>query len=450
MLTLRTLTINALFRPVKQAIWPGYERFLHPDLPLWADGVIIDANDLPHFTPSYYGNTLPSHPDTIIRALEDCVLLTSEHLHHIFPDERYSLAVSGAVPLYNQHLGLLVHLAMTHWVRVWNLSLTKADLSVPYHHNPETALMLDHGRRTGAYTYKSHEKNLYQFGGSKDKDHTLKNELNHLTRCVAEMAATGEMCFLAQLKRHHAEELKGTLSRTVADIVTATLARHKFVRLTPIFRTTFLRFREFVTKYTCRVDPTWPCDCPAATSVRCPTNVHRPEINESCCGALRWQPGVWSNRRRHVPSFDRFSVCEYCLLDAFTSAGKDRHYGIVTVMNMQMRYLTPRVYCETTRMEPFARNRDDLALASICQPLASVLHYYELNKQPTTHHQLQTTETMVDLTAEEEVDNMLVIDSSSDDDATEEEVDFELDQILDTFLSDFNEPCLMDLYAADE
>jgi hypothetical protein len=462
--SLRELALNAVLRPLKQRIWPGYDEFLDPDYNLTAHGVELTPTKQQEFL-DYMVNitrdTQPAHPDTIFRVLEDFVLYAGEALNHVFNsggDKPFE--TSPVAELLNKKLGHLVMLSLGYWCTVWATSLNFT--SFPQSTRSDTTdSLFDYARRSRKYTFTGGERFLAMYGGTTMARVNLKSGIEQLVAEVKAAVQSPVKCVYANLRRFATSEIAGTLSRTAVSCVASFESRYKYHPYSPHWGSLVRSFRQFVDLYVCRADPTSPCDCPDQFAHTCYMNQLRPHLNASVCGGLRWQPGLWHtehivNQNYHRPSVTRFTTCEYCLLDALTSGGQLRDWAIVPLNISYKRWYPTGVYCRN-RFNATGSAADQRE-ALKCEPFATLAKFYEFHaeREPSrlfADESLSDDEEECDIT-QQEMDKYLVIDDSdeeeyTDDEYTDDEYELKINKLIEDLMvapMDIPEPFLTDLY----
>lgn len=449
MTTLRDLALDALLRPAKERIWPGYTDFLHPDLNLTRQGQPLTKAKQSEFLAQIVKlspDCQPEHPDTIIRVLEDLVLYAGQELDHVYnsgKDRHSPFAVNPAAQILNEKLGHLVMFAVGYWVTVWATSL-KQPAFPQSTHSADLDALFDYHRRSRCYTFTGEERFLTSFGGTMTAKNLLKAALDGLVREVTQAVDQPVKQLFTTLRRYTASDIAGNYSRTLVSCVQAFHHRYNYYPFSPLLGSMLRSLRQFVGLYVCHADTTAKCDCPDQMAYACYMNNVRPRMNAACCGGLRWQPALWEQEastaskagfRRPTPS--PYTTCEFCMLDSVTSGGYARDWGLARFNTQLKRWNPVGAYC-VVRFPNFP-GIAERELILMQEPFVTILKSFSLHA-PHEPSALFTSEQLSD--CEEEMDAYLMIEEEDDEDETDEEDTTFMQELLDIPL-----PFLTDLYA---
>lgn len=387
---LTDLALSALVRPVKSAIWPGYETIFHPEHTgmLTNDNTVITPGVIKYLMgPQHHSGVppyahYPSHPDTISQALEDFACYAGEALQTVFhtPGYRGEIARSTAAMVLNRELGLLVWMAMAHWVRVWQFSSHAGGPSFQDERFP-FGTMLDAERRSTAYSANGFTETSRLFMNDRAKDLEMRRDLAHLNHEIRNQVdeLTQERRIFDSLRRVDAPAA-GRLSESIRGFIRIFKARNRGdLPLTPLFSNIFSRFQDFARTYTCRADPSIHCGCPDLYRHSCRSNRLREVYNRDTCGGIRWHPALETAKKPHLSA--KLTTCEFCLLDSVVSAGLIRHFGLALDAVNQHRFFDRSLYCASVTM----LQEDPIAPATFAphvldlEPVNTIIRHYKFN-----------------------------------------------------------------------
>jgi len=345
--SLKELCLFALFRPLKESIWPSYTLILHPDL-----NCLRGGGDLLNCRTAYEESDekpAPAHPYLIMKYLSKFLSIALPTLYSVFVSE----GNGELCRVINFYLSPLLSFVTWYWCNLWKFHFVIG----PQDWNSEIffarcgcpAYFINHIKRNGKFAWKGSLSPAI-FGRSMEHHLETHRKLCDLMDALDQVDLVSDVVALeGDLDDFNFGDL---YSQSGVSYVEA-LERSIINGFLPIYTRPFRLFDAFIRGFVCYSEIN--CAWPLSGVYSCPTERVNDCLNSNLCGGIRWKPAAdrrlmqqavngtgldglspsldltraegreerisgweeWlAERRTHL---EKSTICEGCLMDAITS-----------------------------------------------------------------------------------------------------------------------------------